>query len=154
MKWFPNISRRIKFRAIFGTFLTVFCQPAFADIAGDEDETQYEIVTGPSFARFHKRHGRFPRNWIELGVQDSCTGYSTDQRKNFPKPSEAIIWKPEDCELSYKLVFSGKSSFRVVALAKGHVVSVYENYRATYYKTPYHNHGPFSGTSEDGNTVY
>jgi hypothetical protein len=134
--------------------LILNCEAAQADFAGDEDALEYRAIIKPSFARFHKKHNRFPRNWIELGVQDSCTGYSTDQRKNFPKPSEAIIWKPEHCELSYKLVFSGKNNFRVVALAKGHVVSVYENYRVTYYKTPYHNHGPFSGTSEDGNSVY
>jgi hypothetical protein len=79
-----------------------------------------------------------PRNWCPR----NCGWYDPTGRKNLPKASEAIIWKPEDCELSYKLVFSGKSSFRVVALAKGHVVSVYENFRATYYKTPYHSHEP------------
>jgi hypothetical protein len=145
----PNISRRNRLHSLFGLFLLFNCQPAYADRNGDEDETKYEIVIQPSFVDFHKKHKRFPRNWIELGVQSSCGGYSIYERKHFPKPSEAIIWTPSECQLSYKLVFSGKSSFRVVALAKGHVVSVYENYKATYYKTPYHDHNPDYGNLQD-----
>jgi hypothetical protein len=138
----PNISRRTRLQIFLGFLLVVICQPAFADIAGPEDETQYEVITGPSFKTFHKKHGRFPRNWIELGIQDSCGGYTITERKHFPKANEAIIWRPSECFLSYKLVFSGKNSFRVVALAKGHVVSVYENFKATFYKTPYYNREP------------
>jgi hypothetical protein len=144
MKRRLNINRKNKLQAIVGIFLTVISQPAPADRNGDEDETQYEFVVQPSFERFHKRNHRFPRNWTELNIQNSCGGYSTDERKHFPKANESILWTPSECELSYKLVFSEKNRFRVVALAKGHVVSVYENYRATYYKTPYHNHNPSS----------
>jgi hypothetical protein len=142
MAMLPNISRRAKLQALLCLFLIINCEGAYADIAGDEDETKYEVVVQPSFKLFHKKYKRYPRNWIELGRQSSCSGYSPSEMKHFPKTSESIIWTPEDCELSYKLVFSGKSSFRVVALAKGHVVSVYENFRATYYKTPYHSHEP------------
>jgi hypothetical protein len=138
----PNINQSNKLTAFLGLILTLNCQPAYADISSDEDELRYEEVIKPSFKRFHKKFNRFPRNWIELGIQDSCTGYSTNTRNHFPKATESVIWTPEDCQLSYKLVFSGKTSFRVVALAKGHVVSVYENFRATYYKTRYHSHEP------------
>ncbi len=138
----PNISRRNRLQLLCSIFLFVNCQPAYADINGDEDETTYEGVFQPSFKRFHKKHRRYPRNWIELGIQDSCGGYSIDERKHFPKSGEAIIWTPSECMLSYKLVFSGKDSFRVVALAKGHVVSVYQNFKATYFKTRYHDRDP------------
>jgi hypothetical protein len=142
MMGIPNISQKNRLQTFFGLSLIMSGQPAFADIARPEDETKYEVVVQPSFARFHKKHNRFPRNWIELGIQSSCGGYSTYERKHFPKVSEAIIWTPSECLLSYKLVFSGKNSFKVVALAKGHVVSVYENFRATYYNTPYYNRKP------------
>jgi hypothetical protein len=113
---------------------------ARADINGDEDETKYEVMVKPKFSAFHKRFGRFPRSWIELGAQSSCTGYDVNEKNHFPKPHEAIIWRPEACLLAYKLVFGTKNSFRVVALANGHVVSMIENYKITYFKTPYHRH--------------
>lgn len=125
--------------------------PALADIDGDEDETFYEITVARSFKAFRRKFGHYPKTWIELGVQDSCGGYQVDEWKHFPKAGESIIWKPSECELSYKLVFATKNSFRVVALAKGHVVSVYENFRATYYKTTFHDHGPYAG--DDGKGV-
>lgn len=111
-----------------------------ADIAGDEDETQYEMAIGPSFKDFHRKFKRYPRNWTELQMQTSCGGYSPSENKHFPRRDEAIIWKPSECELSYKIAFSSKTQFRVIALARGRVVSAYENYRATYFKTPYHIH--------------
>jgi hypothetical protein len=144
MKRHLNINRRTRLRAFFGLVLIMILQPAFADTVIDEDEFEYQAVIKPSFKKFHKKYSRYPRNWIESGVQDSCTSNSQKEQKHFPKPSEAIIWTPNGCELSYTLVFSSKSSFRVVALAKGHVVSIYENFKGTYYTTSYHDHDPYS----------
>ena len=127
---------------VVSTLMMSFGAPAYADIAGDEDWTFYEVVVEDGFKAFHRKHGRYPRTWLELDVQDSCTGYYPAQKRNFPKSSEAIVWRPNGCTLAYKIQFADKRSFRVVALAKGQIVSINDTFRVTYLKTPYHSHEP------------
>jgi hypothetical protein len=150
---FRSISRKHRPFILLASLSALTSISARADISGDEDKITYEVTVERGFKSFYKLHGRYPSNWIELGIQDSCGGYQVDEYKHFPKRSEAIIWKPSECELSYKLVFGNRKGFRVVALAKGHVVSVYENFRATYFKTPLHDHGPYPAGDGKG-TVY
>ena len=107
-----------------------------ADINDDEESIFYDLTVDKYFRRFFKQYHRFPHSWIELGIKDACyTG-----KDAFPKRDEGLIWRPNQCELSYQLVYSNKKAFRVTALKNGHVVSVFENYKATYFKTPYHRH--------------
>jgi hypothetical protein len=124
--------------------LLLVCTPvgALADIASDEDELMHEFVFPREFRRFHGKYGRYPKTWIELGIRMGCTGYDIRDSRYLPKPSEAIVWKPDNCQLAYKIQFADKRSFRVVALAKGHVVSINDTFRVTYLKTPYHSHEP------------
>ena len=114
-----------------------------ADIMSDEDELFYSMVLTPAFKSFHKKSGRYPTNWHELNRQDSCIGYFPAQRKNFPKPNEGVVWKPNHCRLAYRIQSADKRNFRVVALAGNHVVSINDTFRVTYLKTPYHDHGPY-----------
>lgn len=138
---FRSISRANKLRAL--ALLAVWIhQPAAADRNGDEDETLYEVDFNPGFRIFHKIHGRYPKSWIELGEQSSCTGYDVNQRKNFPRAGDSLIWRPRLCELSYRIDYSNKNSFRIVALSEGHIVSINNTFKIRYVKTQYHDHNP------------
>ena len=116
--------------------------PAVADIAGDEDRLFHDMLVAPDFRAFHRKYGRYPTTWLELGVRMGCTGYHIRDPKYLPKPSEAVVWKPDNCQLAYKIQFADKRGFRVVALARGHVVSINDTFRVKYLKTPYHSHEP------------
>ena len=116
---------------------------ANADIGTDEDELYLGSVFSREFKRFHKKYGRYPKTWKELIFEATCTGSYPPQRNYLPKQHEAIVWKPIGCTLSYKIQFADQRSFRVVALAKGHVVSINDTFRVTYLKTPYHDHAPY-----------
>ena len=133
-----KISQKIN-RFLCCLLLMMFCGSELrADVNGDEDETFYVVTIDGNFQKFLKEHHRYPRSWIELGVKDACTG----GEYALPKRDEGLIWRPDKCEMSYQLVYSNKKAFKVAALKNGHVVSVFENYKATYFKTPYHSHEP------------
>ena len=109
-----------------------------ADVYSDEESVFYDTTVDEDFRIFFKKYHRYPRSWIELGVKTSCFW----GKHALPKRDEGLIWRPNECELSYQLVYSNKKAFKVAALKNGHVVSVFENYKATYFKTPYHSHEP------------
>jgi hypothetical protein len=135
---FSRVSKRVIAVLLVG-FTPV---SALADIASDEDELLHEFTFAREFKRFHIKHGRYPRTWIELGARMGCTGYDTRDPRYLPKPNEAIVWRPDNCQLAYKIEFADKRRFRIVALANGHVVSINDTFRVTYLKTPYHSHEP------------
>jgi hypothetical protein len=146
--WFQSINQRLKFIILLFIYLIFIPEITFADRNSDEDRSFYEITVKENFARFHKKNGRFPKTWIELGVQDSCSGFMIYEKKNFPKSTESITWKPRDCELSYKIIAAGKNYFKIIALKDEHVVSSNEKYKIMYFKTPYHDHGPYEGNGD------
>jgi hypothetical protein len=118
--------------------MTIFSLPLHADIGPDEDVLFYDMTVDEGFRPFFKKYHRYPRTWTELKVKSSCYG----GKDSYPKSNEGLLWRPSECEMSYQLVYSNKKAFKVVALKNGHVVSVFENYKATYLKTPYHSHEP------------
>ena len=133
-----KISQKINRCLYFLMLMSVFNSELRADVYGDEDKAFYNVTIDGNFQKFLKKHHRYPRSWIELGVKDACTG----GEYALPKRDEGLIWRPDKCEMSYQLVYSNKKAFKVATLKNGHVVSVFENYKATYFETPYHSHEP------------
>jgi hypothetical protein len=140
-----KISQKINKILCILIIINVFSSELHADIYDDEDEVFYDITVARNFRIFFKKHQRYPRSWIELGVRDHCYG----GKDNLPKANEGLVWHPSDCEMSYQLVYSNQRAFKVVALKSGHIVSIYENYKATYLDTPYHDHSPDHCAGED-----
>jgi hypothetical protein len=122
----------------FLMLMPLFGSKLNADTNDDEDATFYNTTVENNFRIFFKKYRRYPKSWIELGAKDFCNS----AKENLPKPDEGLVWRPTECEMSYQLVYSNREAFKVVALKNGHVVSIFENYKATYLKTPYHNHEP------------
>jgi hypothetical protein len=130
-------SQKINKTLCFLIMLTVFGSEVRADVNPDEEVLFYDMTVDEGFRSFFKKNHRYPRSWIELGISSACYGGT-----NLPKASEEFIWHPSNCQLSYRLVYSNSKAFKVVALKDGHIVSIFENYKATYLKTPYHSHEP------------
>ncbi len=140
-----KISQKINKIICLFIIMTVFVSELRADIYDDEDEVFYDITLARSFRKFFNKYHRYPLTWIELGVRDHCY----NGKDNLPKADEGLIWRPSMCEMSYKIVYSNRKSFKIAALKNGHIVSIFENYKATYFKTPYHNHRPDYCSNED-----
>jgi hypothetical protein len=133
-----KVSQKINKILSFLIIMTIFSSELRADVNEDEDKVFYDITVKKSFRSFFKKYNRYPRTWIELGIKDRCYGI----KDNLPKPNEGLVWNPNGCEMSYQLVYSNRKIFKIVALKDGHIVSIFENYKATYLKTPYHSHEP------------
>jgi hypothetical protein len=129
-----KINKSLIFLAAFSLYSSILC----ADTNTDEDELFYDMTVEHNFRPFFKKLHRFPLTWNELKVKSSCYG----GKDNLPKSYESLIWRPSMCEMSYKIVYSNRKSFKIAALKNGHIVSIFENYKATYFKTPYHSHEP------------
>jgi hypothetical protein len=133
----PKISRKVAKILFFLITMTISYSALYADIGPDEEVLFYDMTVDEGFRSFFKKNYRYPHSWIELGISSACYGGT-----NLPKASEEFIWHPSNCQLSYRLVYSNSKAFKVVALKDGHIVSIFENYKATYLKTPYHSHEP------------
>ena len=131
-----KISQKINNILCFFIMILLFGSDVHADAYDDEESVFYDTTVDEDFRIFFKKYHRYPRSWIELGVKTSCFW----GKHALPKRDEGLIWRPNQCELSYQLVYSNQTAFKVAALKNGHVVSIFENYKATYFKTPYHRH--------------
>jgi hypothetical protein len=132
-----KISRKTSKIPFFLMTMITCSSVLYADVNPDEEVLFYDMTVDKGFRSFFKKNYRYPRSWIELGISSACYGGT-----NLPKASEEFIWRPSNCQLSYRLVYSNSKAFKVVALKNGHIVSIFENYKATYLKTPYHSHEP------------
>jgi hypothetical protein len=118
---------------------TITCSSVlYADVNPDEEVLFYNMTVEEGFRPFFKKYHRYPRTWTELKFKSSCYG----GKDSYPGPDEGLIWRPSECKMSYQLVYSNRKGFKIVALKNSHIVSIFENYKATYLKTPYHSHEP------------
>ncbi len=131
-----KVSQKANNTLCFLIMLMLFGSELRADVNTDEDVLFFDMTVKENFQPFFIKYHRYPRTWHELKIKSSCYG----GKNSFPKSNEVSVWHPSECELSYQLVYSNNKAFKVVALKNGHIVSIFENYKATYLKTPYHSH--------------
>ncbi len=90
---------------------------AVVDI-GEKEQNLFLPNAAEEMAKYHKKHGEYPKQWHLLGFDFSFTPYRTDDPEVYPKKEYGDRWRPRDCQYTYVIKEAGKEHFLIQALNK------------------------------------